>query len=77
MDFHLPGFRAGVDEVSIPRDHPTRGGEELVSARVFHAASLRGFLERTAGAVGGGTRTVLSTVYVVIAGKRPPDLVWE
>jgi len=39
MDFHLPGFHAGVEEVSIPSDHPTRGGEKLVCARVFHAVT--------------------------------------
>ena len=39
MDFYLPGFHAGVDETSIPRDHPTRGGELLRVARVFHAVT--------------------------------------
>jgi len=39
MDFHLPGFHAGVDEVTIPKSHPTRAGEKLVCARVFHAVT--------------------------------------
>lgn len=39
MDFWLPGFHAGLDEVSIPEDHPTRGGEKLMVARVFHAVT--------------------------------------
>lgn len=39
MDFWLPGFHAGVDETSIPEDHPTRGGEMLDVKRVFHAVT--------------------------------------
>jgi vanillate O-demethylase monooxygenase subunit len=39
MDFYLPGFHAGIDETSIPGDHPTRGGEKLVIGRVFHAVT--------------------------------------
>lgn len=39
MDFHLPGFHAGIDEMSIPLDHPTRGGEKLTEHRVFHAVT--------------------------------------
>lgn len=39
MDFYLPGFHAGLDYTSIPQDHPTRGGEEVRAARVFHAVT--------------------------------------
>jgi vanillate O-demethylase monooxygenase subunit len=39
MDFWLPGFHAGLDEFSIPEDHPTRGGEMLSCSRVFHAVT--------------------------------------
>jgi len=39
MDFYLPGFHAGIDEMSIPEDHPTRGGEKLTQHRVFHAVT--------------------------------------
>ncbi len=39
MDFYFPGFHAGLDEMSIPDDHPTRGGEKLSQLRVFHAVT--------------------------------------
>jgi vanillate O-demethylase monooxygenase subunit len=39
MDFYLPGFHAGIDETSIPTDHPTRGGEKLNVGRVYHAVT--------------------------------------
>ena len=39
MDFYLPGFHAGLDEFSVPADHPTRGGEMLSVNRVFHAVT--------------------------------------
>jgi vanillate O-demethylase monooxygenase subunit len=39
MTFYLPGFHAGIDYVSIPQEHPTRGGEQLRAARVFHAVT--------------------------------------
>jgi phenylpropionate dioxygenase-like ring-hydroxylating dioxygenase large terminal subunit len=39
MDFYLPGFHAGLDEMRIPEDHPTRGGERLTCHRVFHAVT--------------------------------------
>lgn len=39
MDFYLPGFHAGLDEMSIPDDHPTRAGEKLTVHRVFHAVT--------------------------------------
>lgn len=39
MVFHLPGFHAGLDEMSISEDHPTRGGEKLTVHRVFHAVT--------------------------------------
>jgi nitrite reductase/ring-hydroxylating ferredoxin subunit len=39
MDFYLPGFHAGIDEMHLPEDHPTRGGEALTMGRVFHAVT--------------------------------------
>jgi vanillate O-demethylase monooxygenase subunit len=39
MDFYLPGFHAGLDEFSIPENHPTRAGELLSVNRVFHAVT--------------------------------------
>jgi len=39
MDFYLPGFHAGLDEMRIPEDHSTRGGEMLTIHRVFHAVT--------------------------------------
>lgn len=39
MDFYLPGFHAGLDETSIPADHPTRGSERLEVVRVFHSVT--------------------------------------
>jgi vanillate O-demethylase monooxygenase subunit len=39
MDFHLPGFHSGLDEMTIPADHPTRAGEKLTRRRVFHAVT--------------------------------------
>lgn len=39
MDFHLPGFHAGLDETWIPQDHPTRGGEAVRISRVYHAVT--------------------------------------
>jgi len=39
MDFHLPGFHAGIDETHVPADHPTRAGECLRASRVFHAVT--------------------------------------
>lgn len=39
MDFHLPGFHSGIDAMTIPEDHPTRGGEMLTNRRVFHAVT--------------------------------------
>ncbi len=39
MDFYFPGFHAGLDEIKMPDDHPTRGGEQLSALRVFHAVT--------------------------------------
>lgn len=39
MDFHLPGFHAGLAEVRIPADHPTRSGELLEPSRIWHAVT--------------------------------------
>jgi vanillate O-demethylase monooxygenase subunit len=39
MDFHAPGFHAGLDETYIPESHPERGGELLHTAKVFHAVT--------------------------------------
>jgi phenylpropionate dioxygenase-like ring-hydroxylating dioxygenase large terminal subunit len=39
MDFHLPGFHTGLDDMSVPADHPTRAGEKLSERRVFHAVT--------------------------------------
>ncbi len=39
MDFHLPGFHAGYDNMFIPADHPTEGGKQLLAGRVFHAVT--------------------------------------
>lgn len=39
MDFHLPGFHAGIDEMTIPEDHPERSGERLTAYRPFHAVT--------------------------------------
>ncbi|WP_126174014.1 aromatic ring-hydroxylating dioxygenase subunit alpha [Altericroceibacterium xinjiangense] len=39
MDFHLPGFHAGIGESRIPEEHPTRGGELLHASRVWHAVT--------------------------------------
>ncbi|MEP7312597.1 MAG: aromatic ring-hydroxylating dioxygenase subunit alpha [Pseudomonadota bacterium] len=39
MDFHLPGFHAGLDETHVPKDQATRPGECLNASRVFHAVT--------------------------------------
>lgn len=38
MDFHLPGFHAGIDESRFPQDHE-RAGEAFASSRVYHAVT--------------------------------------
>jgi phenylpropionate dioxygenase-like ring-hydroxylating dioxygenase large terminal subunit len=39
MDFHLPGFHAGIAEQSVPLDAPERAGEMLQAGRVWHAVT--------------------------------------
>jgi phenylpropionate dioxygenase-like ring-hydroxylating dioxygenase large terminal subunit len=39
MDFHLPGFHAGIGDHVGSSDDPARPGERLQSSRVFHAVT--------------------------------------
>jgi phenylpropionate dioxygenase-like ring-hydroxylating dioxygenase large terminal subunit len=39
MDFHLPGFHAGISEVLIPKSATVRAGEVILSSRVFHSVT--------------------------------------
>lgn len=39
MDFHAPGFHAGLDETYIVESNPDRGGELVNNAKVFHAVT--------------------------------------
>lgn len=39
MDFHAPGFHAGLDDTYISASDPDRGGEMLHTAKVFHAVT--------------------------------------
>jgi phenylpropionate dioxygenase-like ring-hydroxylating dioxygenase large terminal subunit len=39
MDFHAPGFHAGLDETYVFAGDPVRGGELLNNAKVFHAVT--------------------------------------
>ncbi|MGX7895962.1 Rieske 2Fe-2S domain-containing protein [Tsuneonella sp. HG222] len=39
MDFHLPGFHAGIGEFRIPASHPLRGGELIQASRVWHGVT--------------------------------------
>jgi len=39
MDFHLPGFHAGVGDHVRSADDPVRAGEPLQRSRVFHAVT--------------------------------------
>ncbi len=39
MDFHLPGFHAGIGEFRVPKNVPERAGEVIQSSRVFHAVT--------------------------------------
>lgn len=39
MDFHAPGFHAGLDTTFVVETDPVRGGEKLLDARVFHAVT--------------------------------------
>ncbi len=39
MDFHAPGFHAGLDETYVVAGDAQRGGELLNNARVFHAVT--------------------------------------
>jgi len=39
MDFYLPGFHAGLGDMSYPADHPEHPGECLVKSRVYHAVT--------------------------------------
>ena len=39
MDFHAPGFHAGLDEAYAVESDPERGGELLNNAKVFHAVT--------------------------------------
>lgn len=39
MDFHAPGFHAGLDDTYISESDPERGGEMLHTAKVFHAVT--------------------------------------
>ncbi len=39
MNFYLPGFHAGLDEMTIPDDAPERAGEKLTVHRVVHAVT--------------------------------------
>jgi phenylpropionate dioxygenase-like ring-hydroxylating dioxygenase large terminal subunit len=39
MDFHLPGFHAGIGDMQISHSNPTRPGEVLNRSRVFHAVT--------------------------------------
>jgi phenylpropionate dioxygenase-like ring-hydroxylating dioxygenase large terminal subunit len=57
MDYYLPGFHAGLDVITIPEDHPERGGEELMNFRVFHAVTP-GKLDTTNYFFGFGGRNI-------------------
>lgn len=39
MDFHAPGFHAGLDETYVAASDAERGGELINSAKVFHAVT--------------------------------------
>ncbi len=39
MDFYLPGFHAGIADVTYPADHPDKAGEPISTIRVFHAVT--------------------------------------
>lgn len=39
MDFHLPGFHAGIGDFFIPADAPERSGEAIMRSRVWHAVT--------------------------------------
>lgn len=39
MTFFAPGFHAGLDDAIVVDAHPTRGGERINSARVYHAVT--------------------------------------
>jgi len=39
MDFHLPGFHAGIGEFRIPESHVERGGELIQASRLWHAVT--------------------------------------
>ncbi len=39
MDFHLPGFHAGIGDMLYPGDHPEHAGESIVKSRVYHAVT--------------------------------------
>lgn len=39
MDYHAPGFHAGLDTVLASDSDPQRGGEKLLDVRVYHAVT--------------------------------------
>jgi len=39
MDFHLPGFHAGIGDFFIPDEDPERAGEAIMLSRVWHAVT--------------------------------------
>lgn len=39
MDFHLPGFHAGIADVTYPADHSETPGKPISTIRVFHAVT--------------------------------------
>lgn len=39
MDFHLPGFHAGIGEFRVPLSASTRAGDVILSSRVWHAVT--------------------------------------
>jgi phenylpropionate dioxygenase-like ring-hydroxylating dioxygenase large terminal subunit len=39
MDFFFPGFHSGIGDAAITENHPTRGGEVLITSRVWHAVT--------------------------------------
>ncbi len=39
MDFHLPGFHAGLGEFRVPPGDPSRAGELILASRIWHAVT--------------------------------------
>lgn len=39
MDFYLPGFHAGINDIRVSHGNAVRAGEELMRTRIFHAVT--------------------------------------